>query len=200
MKEEQLFEALSEVGDDLIDMAARKRFVSPWRKWGQAAAIFAVVVCLGALAASFFPTGFEYAKETSAPTLTMDSTEEEYEECVVEETVLCEETPCECVDESAIPDLSVSDSIEEDAAVTLDEVRRAVAEEDHEWLAKTFVQPVEETAVNIIEAVTEDDRLFLLISLPDEKVVTKEYIIRFEEDSWYYETINELEPDGITEP
>ena len=203
MKKEQLFEALSEVGDDLVLMAEQMRFVSPWRKWAQTAAILAVVVCFGVLVLPYFPVGCGSTQETAAM-LTTDSAVEETEEYVAEESAVCEEefdeckeeTPCECVDEIKVPDLSVSDSIDEGAAVTLDDVRRAVAEENFDWLAETFVQPMEESLVKVFEAVTEEDWLFLLISLPDQKGVTKEYIIRFEENGWYYETVNEIMPDG----
>lgn len=53
MNKETLFEALSDVGDDLLVMAEHKRFVSPWRRWGQTAAVLAVVVCLSALAVPY---------------------------------------------------------------------------------------------------------------------------------------------------
>lgn len=383
MNGERLFEALADVGDDLIVMAERKRFVSPWRKWGQTAAILAVVVCLGALAASFFPTGFEYAKETAAPTLTMDSTEEEYEECVEEEAVaesiLVETDSAESPTEGAAEPQAEADLrakpktkivcrgtfyyIQEDVKIegvpplgeelspvtdsddyslvgcrvftvpystwfgnyavngepvtqqiyvqtlsgylygttynekvvsryTIDDVRVAVDKGNYEWLAETFVQPIEtaggvdfmdsseltseelntmffastvmntgvvladmwiddktgEYVVPISDVhwrlyrfldggydyvpeetelydevrdalvcpvakvkydrvditvhaaeVIEENKLFLLISLPEQKGVTKEYIIRFDGGSWRYETINELEPDGIAE-
>lgn len=54
MNEEALFEALSDVGDDLLVMAENRRFVSPWRKWGQTAAVMAVVLCLSALTIPYF--------------------------------------------------------------------------------------------------------------------------------------------------
>ena len=190
MKKEQLFEALSEVGDDLITMAEQKRFASPWRKWAPTAAVLAVALCIGALAMPHFHGG---EQETAAITA------EETEECVVEEAAICEEAPCECIDESKAPDLSVFDSVEEGTFVSLDDVRCAVEEENFDWLAETFVQPAEKSQVKVREAVTEEDRLYLLISLPDEKGVTKEYIIRFTQDGWYYETINELMPDATAE-
>jgi len=53
MKKETLFEAMSGVGDDLLVMAEEKKFVNPWQKWGQLAAIFAVVLCAGLVAAPY---------------------------------------------------------------------------------------------------------------------------------------------------
>lgn len=200
MKKEQLFEALSEVGDDLVLMAEKMRFVSPWRKWAQTAAILAVVVCFGVLALPYFPMGCGSSGETAVPTLSVEETEE----YVAEESAVCEEefdecmeeTPCECVDEIKVPDLSVSNGIDEGTTVTLEDVQRAVADENYDWLAETFVQPMEESRVKVFEAVTEEDWLFLLISLPDQKGAAKEYIIRFEENGWHYETVNEIMPDG----
>ena len=392
MNSERLMDALAEVGDDLIVMAENKRFTSPWRKWGQTAAVLAVVVCLGALALPYLPMGCGNAKETAAPTLTMDSAAEETEECVeyaAEETVAEETIAEECYD--AVTDKSEAEGAAEPQAeaedlraepmtkivcrgtyyyllpedtvtgvpplgeelgtvtsyedlslagcrvytvpystwfgnhavngqpvtqqiyvqtlsgyrygvtnnekvvsrYTIDDVRRAIEEDDMKWLADTFVQPIEvaggvdfsdmselsseelntmflaSTVMNtgtvvsdqwkdemegtyvvpisdvrwrldrFLDAgyvyepeqtgfydkardamvcpaemivydkvditvhaaeVIEENKLFLLISLPEQKGATKEYIIRFDEDSWRYETINELEPDGITEP
>ena len=50
MNEEKLFEAMSDVGDDLLVMAEEKKFTSTWRKWGQMAAVAAVVLGLSAVA------------------------------------------------------------------------------------------------------------------------------------------------------
>ena len=50
MNKEKLFEALSDVGDDLLVMAEEKKFTSTWRKWGQMAAVAAVVLGISALA------------------------------------------------------------------------------------------------------------------------------------------------------
>ena len=377
MNGERLFEALTAVGDDLIVMAENKRFVSPWRKWGQAAAVIAVVVCLGALAVSRLPTGLEGAKETASPTLTMESAVEETEECVeyaAEETVAEETIAEECYDavtdkseaEGAAEDLRAEPMtkivcrgtfyyIQEDVKIegvpplgeelspvtdsddyslvgcrvftvphatwygnyavngepvtdqiyvqtlsgylygttynekvvsryTIDDVRLAVNKGNYEWLAETFVQPIEtaggvdfmdsseltfeelntmffastvmntgvvvadmwiddktgEYVVPISDVhwrlyrfldggydykpeetelydevrdalvcpvakvkydrvditvhaaeVIEENKLFLLISLPEQKGVTKEYIIRFDGGSWRYETIHE---------
>ena len=57
MKQEKLFTALADVGDDLLDMAQNKRFVNPWKRWGKIAACLAVVICLTALALPYFPMG-----------------------------------------------------------------------------------------------------------------------------------------------
>ena len=400
MNNEMLFDALSEVGDDLIVMAEQKRFVSPWRKWGQTAAVLAVVVCLAVLALPYFPMGCgssgERAESTAmtSPTLT---TEAQTEECAAEETVeecveVCEEEVV--TDESTLHD-SITDA-EQDAGAeepgegaqglraepltkiicrgtyyylmpedfvtgvpplgeelgtvtsyedlslagctvytmpystwfgnyavngepvtqqiyvrtlsgyrygftynekvvsryTMDDVRQAVNKGNFDWLAETFAQPIETaggvdfmdsselsseelntmffagTVMNtgvvvanmwiddtageyvvpisdvrwrldrfldegyvyepektelydedrhalvcpeakvkydrvdmIVHAaeILDENKLFLLISLPDQKGVTKEYVIRFDDDSWRYETIHESAPDGIAE-
>ncbi|MBP3633833.1 MAG: hypothetical protein J6J43_04585 [Oscillospiraceae bacterium] len=98
MNKEQLFEALSDVGDDLLVMAERKHFASPWRKWGQTAAVLAVVVCLTALALPYFPAGCGAAPksaETAVMTEECAAEDVEYEECVVEECE--EEAPTESI-------------------------------------------------------------------------------------------------------
>lgn len=65
MNKEKLFEAMSDVGDDLLVMAEQKRFTSTWRKWGQMAAVFAVIVCAGALAFPYLSS--VGTKDTAAP-------------------------------------------------------------------------------------------------------------------------------------
>ena len=50
MKKEDLFRAMSDVGDDLLVMAEEKKFTSTWRKWGQMAAMLVVVLGVTAVA------------------------------------------------------------------------------------------------------------------------------------------------------
>ena len=57
MNKETLFEAMADVGDDLLVMAEEKRFTSTWRKWGQMAAMLAVVLCVGAVTVGYFNAG-----------------------------------------------------------------------------------------------------------------------------------------------
>ena len=53
-------------------------------------------------------------------------------------------------------------------------------------------------AIHVYAAeLVEENRLFLLVGLPEQKGVTKEYLIRFDDDSWRYESIHALMPDGI---
>lgn len=386
MNEEMLFEALAEVGDDLIVMAEQKRFVSPWRKWGQTAAVLAVAVCLGVLALPYFPMGCGSSMEKATSvtvtqecavedTEAMEYAVEETEEAVMEEETeeLIEEAPQQEADSgtqmqrakaltkiicrgtyyylepegtvkgvpplgeelgtvTSYEDLSLAgckvytvpystwfgnhavngqpvtqliyvrtlsgyrygftNNEKVVSRYTMDDVRKAMEEDNMKWLTDNFVQPIEvaggvdfsdvselsseelntiflaSTAMNtgtvvadqwLNEAegtyvvpvsdvrwrldrfldegyvyepqktgfydeardamvcpmemivydsmnitvhaaeVLDENRLFLLISLPDQKGVTKEYIIRFDEDSWRYETINEIMPDGIAE-
>ena len=378
MNEERLFEVLGDVGDDLIVMAEHKRFVSPWRKWGQTAAILAVVVCLGVLALPYFPMGCGSASESAAQ-VTMEyaveesACEEEFEEAcevfdtTVEETVE-EAEPQQSADggkmkqpgaltkavcrgtyfylepvkeDMGVPplgeELGLITDAEDPALIscrvftvpystwftnyavnglpvtqmvvvqtpsgyrygttcnekvvsryTVDDVRLALNKENYQWLADTFVLPIERqggvqfreaaelsseelhtmflasvsmnTGVTVCdywyddkdtyivpvsdvkwrlarfldegyaykpEETTHYDReldalvfdieelswkqetvtvraaelldenvLWMLISLPDQKGVTKEYCIRFDEDSWRYEYINEISPEG----
>lgn len=115
MNKEMLFEALSDVGDDLLVMAENKRFVSPWRKWGQLAAVLAVVICLGALALPYLTDGSSTAETTSAPMEKMETATEEYceheEEAFVTDTTendyaeIMESEPQEA--EEAAPESSV---------------------------------------------------------------------------------------------
>ena len=53
---EQIFEALTDVGTDLVDMAEHQRFAkSPWRKAVSMAACLAMVVGMGAAAWQILP-------------------------------------------------------------------------------------------------------------------------------------------------
>ncbi len=57
MKNEDLFRAIGDVGDDLIHMAEHRRFSGQWKKWLSMAASIALIVSLGALALPYFPMG-----------------------------------------------------------------------------------------------------------------------------------------------
>jgi hypothetical protein len=65
MKQEKIFHALNDVGDDLVMMAQTMRFVNPWKRWGKLAACIALVLCLGVFALPYFPMGCGAAKETA---------------------------------------------------------------------------------------------------------------------------------------
>ena len=65
MKQEKLFTALADVGDDLLDMAQNKRFVNPWKRWGRIAACLAVVIALGVVL--FFVLRDSGEKEPEVP-------------------------------------------------------------------------------------------------------------------------------------
>lgn len=66
MKQEKLFEALADIGDDLVQMAEEKRYVNQWRRWGRTAACLALVVCLAALALPYMPMGCGAKQESTA--------------------------------------------------------------------------------------------------------------------------------------
>lgn len=66
MKQEKIFEALSGVGDDLLQMAQDRRFPNAWRRWGRTAACLALVVCLTAIALPYFPIGCGSSTEAPA--------------------------------------------------------------------------------------------------------------------------------------
>lgn len=74
-------EALTDIGDDLLEMAGTRRFVNPWRRWGRTAACLALVVCLAALALPYLPMGCGSSTSTSesaeAPELSQDMAAEE---------------------------------------------------------------------------------------------------------------------------
>lgn len=50
-------EALTGIGDDLLQLAQTKRFPNPWRQWGKLVACMALVLCLSVLALPYLPTG-----------------------------------------------------------------------------------------------------------------------------------------------
>lgn len=70
MKNEDLFRAIGDVGDDLIYMADHRRFSNQWKKWLSMAACIALIASLGALALPYFPMGCgskSAAPEMAAP-------------------------------------------------------------------------------------------------------------------------------------
>ncbi len=67
MKGETLFRALGDIGDDLLHMAATKKFVNPWKKWASLAACLALVICLGTLVLPYFPMGCGSAGSPQEP-------------------------------------------------------------------------------------------------------------------------------------
>ena len=66
MKQEKLFEALCNIGDDLILMAQNKRYINHWKRWGRTAACLALVLCLTVLALPYFPMGCGTKEEAPA--------------------------------------------------------------------------------------------------------------------------------------
>ena len=70
MKKEYLFQALGDVGDDLIHMAETRKFYNQWKKWVSMAACLALIVSLSALVLPYFPMGCGSSKATeqAAPT------------------------------------------------------------------------------------------------------------------------------------
>lgn len=70
MKNEDLFRAIGDVGDDLIHMAEHRRFSNQWKKWLSMAACMALIASLGVLALPYFPMGCgskSAAPEMAAP-------------------------------------------------------------------------------------------------------------------------------------
>ena len=210
MNEQMLMQALSEVGDDLIEMAEKKQFVNPWRKWAQTAAILAVVVCLGVFALPYFPMGCGSSMETTAQVTTeeapMELCDEAVEEC---EEAVVEETAAETVEQSqtlgtdeGTEDLLLSEEkMQSRIQISVDDVQRALEEEDFLWLADTFVLPVEDDCddpmdITVQEANLEEDMLYLQIMLPEKGNVIKEYILQYDQDSWRYISVSEVNSDG----
>lgn len=57
MKNEDLFRAIGDVGDDLIHMAEHRRFSNQWKKWLSMAACMALIASFGVLVLPYFPMG-----------------------------------------------------------------------------------------------------------------------------------------------
>lgn len=94
MKQEKIFEALSGVGDDLLELAQNRRFVNHWKRWGRTVACLALVLCLTALALPYFPIGCGSSTGTVAPEAAPEAPAEmpEMEE-MKQETAAAEEAP-----------------------------------------------------------------------------------------------------------
>ena len=99
MREEMLFRALTEIGDDLLLMAQQKRFPNPWKRWGKLAASVALVLCLATFALPYLPMGCGSAgapkTESVTTTTTEESKAEETEEFVKEESAVEESAEME---------------------------------------------------------------------------------------------------------
>lgn len=81
MKQEKLMHALTDVGDDLLEMANHRRFPNHWKHWGRTAACLALVLCLTAVALPYFPIGCG----SSAPSSESAMPEEEKKETMQDE-------------------------------------------------------------------------------------------------------------------
>lgn len=210
MNEQMLMKALSDVGDDLIAMAEEKHFVNPWRKWAQTAAALAVVACLGVFALPYFPMGCGSSMETTAQGTTEEAPMELYDEAVEEcEEAVAEETAAQTVEESWIlgtdegtEDLLLSEEkMQNRIRISVDDVQRALEEEDFQWLAEAFVLPAEDGCndpmdITVQEAKLEEDMLYLQIMLPEQGNVIKEYILQYDQEFWRYISVSEVISDG----
>ncbi len=94
MNKEQLFRALTEIGDDLLLAAQTKRFVNPWKRWGKLAACIALVLCLGVVALPYFPVGCGAVEQ--APAALVETPEETPAETPAEAPAMEETAEEEC--------------------------------------------------------------------------------------------------------
>ena len=104
MKQEKLFEALADVGDDLVQMAQEKRYVNHWKRWGRTAACLALVICLTVLALPYLPVGCgakEEAAKTEAPAEAPAETPAEAAPAPPAERPAAEEAPAESAKEES---------------------------------------------------------------------------------------------------
>ena len=109
MKKEDLFYALGEVSDDLLQMAERKTFHTPWKKWVSLAACLALAVSLSVLALPYFPMGCgasmektEAAAPAESPVMDCVTEESALEEAVeVQNDGAMEEAPAEAENSAA---------------------------------------------------------------------------------------------------
>lgn len=90
MKQEKIFEALTDIGDDLLELARNKRYINHWKRWGRTAACLALVLCLTALVLPYFPMGCGSATEEAAPSV--EEAPAAKQEAAIEETP-AEEAP-----------------------------------------------------------------------------------------------------------
>lgn len=105
MKREFLFQALGEVGDDLIHMAETRKFHNQWKKWVSLAACLVLVVSLSALVLPYFPMGCGSSKESAMEECAAPAAaEKEKAEAPAEEApAVQEEAKMESVTEESAP-------------------------------------------------------------------------------------------------
>lgn len=108
MKREKIFEALTDIGDDLLELARNKRYINHWKRWGRTAACLALVLCLTALALPYFPIGCGSATEEAA--LAVEEAPAAKQEAVMEEMPAAEEAPAE---EALVADKTDTEELKE---------------------------------------------------------------------------------------
>jgi len=98
VKQEVLFRALGDVGEDLIHMAETRKFRNQWKKWASLAACLVLIVSLSALVLPYFPMGCgasmqkeEAAAAPEAPAA-MEEAAPEMEEAPAEDQMKMEST------------------------------------------------------------------------------------------------------------
>lgn len=135
MKKETLLRALSDIGEDLIHMAEKKKFTNQWKKWGALAACAAVVIGIGAAALTRLPMDGGVSKET--PMLDADL------EYAVSESVTEEEAaPAEPQEAPAADAAGTVVELKAKVHPTEEEVERAIEEGAYDLLLDTFVKPL----------------------------------------------------------
>lgn len=188
MRKEDLFQALGEVGDDLLQMAEHKTFHTPWKKWASLAACLVLVVSLSVLALPYFPMGCGASMEKSeaaapmeSPTMdcvTEESAVEEYE-VQMDGMPVEEEAPAE-------PQYAAGTKI-----YTAQDVQDAFDRGDHQWILETFVATNEDIEGLYVKRISvEGDTVWLWIGYPEpcgpHDYDEKQYKIRLNEDGWEY--------------
>lgn len=158
MKKEDLFYALGDVSEDLLQMAEEKKFGSPWKRWAPLAACLALVVGIGLLS-------LPQPTESEAPKASMYTADME---CAVEEFAVAEEAPAEA---------------EEKSVYTAEDVQIAFENGDHDWILETFVRPYEDVGGLYVKQVSVDDNTALLL-VGHNIYGEKQYKIQFNEDGW----------------
>lgn len=93
MKQEKLMHALTDVGDDLLEMANHRRFPNHWKKWGRTAACLALVLCLTAVALPYFPMGCGSSASMSENAVSGETKEEAIQDGVYDSQEDVAETP-----------------------------------------------------------------------------------------------------------
>ncbi len=112
MNKEDLFRALNDVGEDLIEMAQTKKFSNPWKKWVPLAACMALTMSLGVLALPYFPMGCGASvkkSEEEAPTMDCvveESAAEDHEYQFNAQQAPAEEAPAEPQEEAGVSAMS----------------------------------------------------------------------------------------------